>query len=365
MFASPPTAANRLSTNISSFTSSFIFESSIVVDWFNHFVVRNFTGNGTYQVDSVDAFIQLHIFFSKLVSTLSISTHRLTYGDLSDSPKFASLLDALGASHIDSTCAFGENNDFLKEGMGAMKVKGSLSAAQKFTPDIFPQPSKMELLAGEKEGLLKLPIDKALLADPVFRPLVEKYAADEDAFFADYAESHMKLFELGFETKFKKFIDATVCSDQVAEIEVVAEFWSNGLRRQPVALIKDRDLLKDNGGESNMLEEKIQRLPAREEGWDKKMKRKRSVGTVFTRPMDSNGEQKRIVQNKSCPSKRTQVRRFLQGYGWISFQSGCLFESMVGDGYWVETLGAILIEIIGMDYGENKIEQVEMIVKRN
>ncbi|KVI06652.1 hypothetical protein Ccrd_014997 [Cynara cardunculus var. scolymus] len=26
---------------------------------------------------------------------------------------------------------------------GVMKVKGSLSAAQKFTPDIFPQPSKM------------------------------------------------------------------------------------------------------------------------------------------------------------------------------------------------------------------------------
>ncbi|KAM7517067.1 hypothetical protein LguiA_006650 [Lonicera macranthoides] len=26
---------------------------------------------------------------------------------------------------------------------GAMKVKGSLSAAQKFTPDIFPKPSKM------------------------------------------------------------------------------------------------------------------------------------------------------------------------------------------------------------------------------
>lgn len=34
-----------------------------------------------------------------------------------------------------------------------------------------------ELLSGEKEGLLQLPTDKALLADPVFRPLVEKYAA--------------------------------------------------------------------------------------------------------------------------------------------------------------------------------------------
>ncbi|KAJ9540144.1 hypothetical protein OSB04_026650 [Centaurea solstitialis] len=80
--------------------------------------------------------------------------------------------------------------------------------------------------------------------------------------------------------------------------ETRAEFRSNGVRRQPVAMAKDRDSLKDNGGESDMLEEKIQRLPAGGEGWDKKMKRKRSVGTVFTRPTDSNGEQKRVVQNK-------------------------------------------------------------------
>ena len=33
-----------------------------------------------------------------------------------------------------------------------------------------------ELLRGEKEGLLQLVSDKALLDDPVFRPLVEKYA---------------------------------------------------------------------------------------------------------------------------------------------------------------------------------------------
>ena len=54
-----------------------------------------------------------------------------------------------------------------------------------------------ELLTGEKEGLLQLVSDKTLLSDPVFRPLVEKYAADEDAFFADYAEAHQKLSELG------------------------------------------------------------------------------------------------------------------------------------------------------------------------
>ncbi|KAL0390155.1 UNVERIFIED_CONTAM: L-ascorbate peroxidase 1, cytosolic [Sesamum calycinum] len=53
-----------------------------------------------------------------------------------------------------------------------------------------------ELLGGDKEGLMKLPSDKALLSDPVFRPLIEKYAVDEDAFFADYAVSHMQLSEL-------------------------------------------------------------------------------------------------------------------------------------------------------------------------
>lgn len=65
-------------------------------------------------------------------------------------------------------------------------------------PLIFDNSYFKELLAGEKEGLLQLPTDKVLLSDPVFRPLVDKYAADEDAFFADYAESHQKLSELGF-----------------------------------------------------------------------------------------------------------------------------------------------------------------------
>ncbi|XP_058093424.1 L-ascorbate peroxidase, cytosolic-like [Magnolia sinica] len=63
---------------------------------------------------------------------------------------------------------------------------------------IFDNTYFIEHLSGEKEGLLQLPTDKALLSDPVFRPLVEKYVADEDAFFADYAKAHLKLSELGF-----------------------------------------------------------------------------------------------------------------------------------------------------------------------
>ncbi|PHU04454.1 L-ascorbate peroxidase 1, cytosolic [Capsicum chinense] len=57
---------------------------------------------------------------------------------------------------------------------------------------------RKELLGGEKDGLLQLPSDKTLLSDPAFLSLVEKYAADEDAFFADYAEAHLKLSELGY-----------------------------------------------------------------------------------------------------------------------------------------------------------------------
>ncbi|KAL0338394.1 UNVERIFIED_CONTAM: L-ascorbate peroxidase 2, cytosolic [Sesamum angustifolium] len=64
-------------------------------------------------------------------------------------------------------------------------------------PLIFDNSYFKELLSGEKEGLIQLPTDKALLEDPVFRPLVEKYAVDEDAFFHDYAEAHLKLSELG------------------------------------------------------------------------------------------------------------------------------------------------------------------------
>ncbi|KAK6942861.1 hem peroxidase [Dillenia turbinata] len=55
----------------------------------------------------------------------------------------------------------------------------------------------IKLPGEEKEGLIQLPSDRVLLEDPIFRPFVEKYAEDEDAFFADYAEAHLKLSELG------------------------------------------------------------------------------------------------------------------------------------------------------------------------
>ncbi|KAH0913497.1 hypothetical protein HID58_036818 [Brassica napus] len=78
------------------------------------------------------------------------------------------------------------------------KDRSGFEGAWTSNPLIFDNSYFKELLSGEKEGLLQLVSDKALLDDPVFRPLVEKYAADEEAFFADYAEAHLKLSELGF-----------------------------------------------------------------------------------------------------------------------------------------------------------------------
>ncbi|KAJ8545728.1 hypothetical protein K7X08_018311 [Anisodus acutangulus] len=56
----------------------------------------------------------------------------------------------------------------------------------------------VELIKEDSEGLLKLPTDRALVEDSQFRPYVELYAKDGEAFFIDYAESHKKLSELGF-----------------------------------------------------------------------------------------------------------------------------------------------------------------------
>lgn len=58
---------------------------------------------------------------------------------------------------------------------------------------------------------------------------------------------------------------------------------------------KDRDLLKAGVGASVQIEEKVNRLPAGGEGWDKKMKRKRSVGAVVSRGLNGDRDTKRAI----------------------------------------------------------------------
>lgn len=48
-----------------------------------------------------------------------------------------------------------------------------------------------------EEELMMLPTDIALLHDPHFRPWVDRYAKDKDAFFADFSGVFAKLIELG------------------------------------------------------------------------------------------------------------------------------------------------------------------------
>lgn len=42
-----------------------------------------------------------------------------------------------------------------------------------------------------------LPTDMALVQDKKFKPWVEKYAKDNDAFFKDFSSVIVRLFELG------------------------------------------------------------------------------------------------------------------------------------------------------------------------
>jgi len=47
------------------------------------------------------------------------------------------------------------------------------------------------------KSLMMLPTDMALIKDKKFRPFVERYAKDNDAFFKDFSDVVMRLFELG------------------------------------------------------------------------------------------------------------------------------------------------------------------------
>ena len=49
----------------------------------------------------------------------------------------------------------------------------------------------------DDSNLLLMPTDKALFTSPEFVPYAQAYAKDEELFFADYADAHRKMSELG------------------------------------------------------------------------------------------------------------------------------------------------------------------------
>ncbi|XP_023881659.2 uncharacterized protein LOC111994033 isoform X2 [Quercus suber] len=80
--------------------------------------------------------------------------------------------------------------------------------------------------------------------------------------------------------------------------EIRAEGRNNSFSRQPLVIGKDKDILKGVGDGSDIVEEKIRRLPVGGETWDRKMRRKRSMGTVSTRSIDGDVEPKRVMHHK-------------------------------------------------------------------
>ena len=84
---------------------------------------------------------------------------------------------------------------------------GATKGGQSWTKDWlrFSNDYYVNLVAHKKDksafddNLLVLPTDAALYEDEAFAPFVDKWAADEAAFFAAYAAAHKKLSELGSE----------------------------------------------------------------------------------------------------------------------------------------------------------------------
>lgn len=126
--------------------------------------------------------------------------------DIPESPEEGRLPDATrGAIHLRDIfghMGLGDKEIVALSGAHTLgrghKDRSGFEGAWTSNPLIFDNSYFTELLTGEKEGLLQLPSDKALIEDPAFCPYVELYAKDEDAFFKDYAEAHMQLSELGF-----------------------------------------------------------------------------------------------------------------------------------------------------------------------
>ncbi|KAK1300319.1 hypothetical protein QJS10_CPB13g01594 [Acorus calamus] len=82
----------------------------------------------------------------------------------------------------------------------------------------------------------------------------------------------------------------------------LSEGRTTALSRQAAVMDKDKNMLRP----PVLVEDKIRGLPAGGDGWDKKMKRKRSVGAVVSRSTDGERELKQAVQQRLTNETRSR-----------------------------------------------------------
>ncbi|KAK4599418.1 hypothetical protein RGQ29_009464 [Quercus rubra] len=100
---------------------------------------------GKQLTKKINLVYQINIAPKKLGFNEVVYTVDLKKGEVTKGPYEGGKPDATFSFKDDDfvKVALGKMNPQIAFMRGAMKIKGSLSAAQKFTPDIFPKPSKM------------------------------------------------------------------------------------------------------------------------------------------------------------------------------------------------------------------------------
>ncbi|CAJ1972689.1 unnamed protein product [Sphenostylis stenocarpa] len=103
------------------------------------------TDAGKQVTEKIGLVYQFHIAPKKLGFDEVVYTVDLKKGEVTKGPYEGGKPDASFSFKDEDfvKVALGKMNPQIAFIRGAMKIKGSLSAAQKFTPDIFPKPSKL------------------------------------------------------------------------------------------------------------------------------------------------------------------------------------------------------------------------------
>ncbi|XP_061364168.1 sterol carrier protein 2 [Gastrolobium bilobum] len=103
------------------------------------------TDAGKDLIKKIGLVYQMHIAPKKIGFDEVVYTVDLKKGEVTKGPYEGGKPDASFSFKDEDfvKIALGKMNPQIAFMRGAMKIKGSLSAAQKFTPDIFPKPSKM------------------------------------------------------------------------------------------------------------------------------------------------------------------------------------------------------------------------------